>query len=92
MPKWAAVFGIQRKHVVGRLRQVHDAIHHQHRRLNLLERLHLERPFQSQVADIISIDLSEPAVPMAAIVARIRHPVPGFSFRIEQSLIANLSR
>src|SRR3954463_2983333 len=64
-------------HVV-RHREVHDAIHHQRRRLDRGPRL--ERPCTRQRADVALVDLLERAEPLPRVVAVVLRPVRAETF------------
>ena len=74
-PEHAPGRGIERHEIVRRLDGVHDAVHHQRRRLELLERLRLEHPSELEILHVGGRDLGQRAVPLAHHVARMRQPV-----------------
>ena len=74
-PEDASGRRIERHEIVRRLDRVHDAVHHQRRRLELLERLRLEDPSELEILHVGGRDLGQRAVALAHHVARIRQPV-----------------
>ena len=72
--------GVERDHIIGRLRQIHRAIHHDRRGFEFLERSRLERPLQLEIPDVARIDLRQRAVALAERRTRVRKPVLRFFF------------
>ncbi len=89
-PKGAARLGIERHNVVGRLREVHDAVDDQRGGFKFLQRLRLEDPFQLKILHVCAVDLFEGAVPLASIAARIGQPVLWLVASVQQSLRGDL--
>ena len=64
-PEGAPRFWIERQNVVGRLRDVHDSVDNQRRRLKLLQRLRLKYPFHFQFLDVRRADLFKLTIALA---------------------------
>ena len=82
--------GIQGDHHVGRPGQVHDPVHHQGSRLEILERLRLINPLQLQVLNVGFPDLIQVAVPLAVVGSGIGQPIAGLVVSVHNSLVADL--
>ena len=90
-PEYAPRFGVERHHIVGRLRKVHDPVDHQRRGLEFLQRLRLKHPLQLQIFHVRRIDLLERAVALAHVTAGVGQPVLWFLARTKQPLGGDLS-
>ena len=85
-PEGAARLGVERHDVVGRLREVHNAVDDQRRRLEFLQRLGLEDPLQLKILDVCGVDLFEGAVALAGVAAGVGQPVLWLVGGMEQAL------
>ena len=74
-PEDAAGLRVERDHVVRPLREVHDAVDDERRRLPRSEHLVLENPLQLEVLDVGRRDLRQRAVALAGVVAGVGQPV-----------------
>ena len=74
----------------GRLHRVQDAVHHQRRRLEALERPRLEHPLHLQVLDVGGRDLREQAVPLTGVGAGVGQPVLRLAIRLTQAVVRDL--
>ena len=74
-PERAAGLRVERHHVVRPLRDVHDAVDHQRRRLPCADDVALEHPFLLQVRDVRRRDLIEQGVALARVPAVVSEPV-----------------
>ncbi len=74
-PEHAAGLRIERHDVVGRLRQVHDAVDDERRGFERLQRLRLKHPLQLEVLRVGGRDLLQRAVALAHVGAGIGQPV-----------------
>ena len=75
LPEHAARLGVERQHVVGALRQIHDAVDDERRGLPRAEHLALQHPLLLEVADVLRRDLSQRRVALARIGAGVGQPV-----------------
>ena len=81
---------IERNHVILRLNRIHDAVHHQRRRLKLFERTRLEHPLQFQVLDVGSRDLGERTIALSQHISGVRQPVLRFAIGVEKAVKRHL--
>ena len=89
-PEDAAELRVEGQHGVGRLGDVHDAVHHERRRLEDLQRLRLEDPLQLEAVDVVDGNLVEGRVAVAVVVARVGEPVVRLVGGVEQPLEGHL--
>ena len=89
-PEHASGFGVERDGVVGRLREIHDAVDDERRGLECLQRLRLKHPFQLEVLHVGGRNLLQRAVALAHVGAGIGEPVlrlgRGFGNAIRRNL------
>ena len=85
-PQRPSRFRIERDHVARRAGHVHDAIHHNRRRLDLLT-MHLVDPLRPQPVDVVDCDLIQAAVVMASIIAAVGQPVARFLGGVQEPFI-----
>ena len=91
-PKHAAALGVNRDHIVGRLREVHDPIDNQRSGLEFLQRLRLKHPLQLEILDVCGVDLLERAIALAHVAAGVGQPVLRFAGRAQQAVGSDLSQ
>ena len=89
-PKHASGFRVERDGVVGRLREIHDAVDDERRGLECLQRLRLKHPFQLEVLYVGGRNLLQRAVTLAHVGAGIGEPVLRFAGGLGQSIRRNL--
>ena len=85
-PEHATGLRIERDDVVGPLREVHDPVNDQRRRLPWTEHLVLHHPFQLEVLRVRRIDLPEQAVALARVAARVGQPVLRLIGRAQEAI------
>ncbi len=90
LPEHAPGPGIQRQHVVGALRDVHEAVHDDRRGLPGPEHLALQDPLLLQVPHVERRDLPQHGVALAGVPAGIRQPVLGFLRGTQQAIRCHL--
>ena len=88
-PEDPAGHGIERHHIVGRLDGVENAVDHQRRRLELLERPRLPHPLQLEILDVGRSDLRERAIALAADGSGIGEPILGFLVGMQDAVKGN---
>ena len=81
---------VDRDDVVGRLDGVHDAVHDEGSRFELLQRASLEDPPGLEIADVLRGDLRERAVPMTRVASRVGQPVVRFCSGAQQTIVRHL--
>ena len=85
-PVRPAGLGVEGDDVARRLGHVHHAVHDQRRRFGAVERPELIGPLQLESRRAIPVNLVEPAVALAVVVARVHQPVLRFFRRAQQTL------
>ena len=90
-PEDAARDGVDSHHVVWRLDRVKDAIHHERRGFEFLQRMGLEDPLQLQIFHIGRGNLIERAITLAHQGTRISKPVLRFLIGLENAVESNLT-
>jgi hypothetical protein len=89
-PEHAARRGIERNDVVRRLHRIENAVDHERRRLELLERARLPYPLQLELGDGLRVDLIEPAVALVVDRARVAQPILRLALGAQDSIERDL--
>ena len=85
-PENPSGFRVERHDIVGPLREVHDSVHHNGRRLPRARDLVLQNPLQLEILYVGRIDLLQQAVALARIAAGIAQPVLRFVARPQKAI------
>ena len=75
LPEHAPRLRVHGEHVVRTLRDVHDAVHHERRRLPGAERLVGEHPLELEVLHVAGVDLAQQRVTLAGVRPGVGQPV-----------------
>ncbi len=83
---------VESNHRAGRLRDVHDAIDDDRRRLERAAASRLKDPDGTKGRDVVPRDRVQRRVAVRTVIARVSQPVSGLLVRVEDPLIGNLPK
>jgi hypothetical protein len=89
-PFLGAGAGVESVDNAPRAGEVHDAILHERRGLESVQRLHVDGPCEAQARDGRIVDLFEGAVALLRVRAAVREPVGGVRVGLAKSRVVHL--